>query len=355
MKNNLTNKFFSSFNYNTYKNIYYISCATMCTSFVANTIVEKPLIFIPLEASSLAVNLYIFLNEKKTHSAKDIEEIKTLYQDFIKNYNKLNSTFELDNPIEIYTMFNYLYKNGYLSQNKTFTFSDKNVIDITPIMGTNIFSGKGVCRHISVMLIDILNNYDINANYLTCLLNTPTLQTKIVTKENFSLEKNIDTLNIIKKISPEEYNTLYDCIICLPNYEKYINISIVPQKTKGINGILERKTGNHAICLAQKDGINYFLDPTNEDIYRLNGKVLYDKYGLPLEIKKAKVSNKELRYKTIEDIYNENSISNEEVTKLISTTQNICKTNIDIFETFYNENKEIYEEVTNKLKKIKRK
>lgn len=349
MKNNLTNKFFSSFNYNTYQNINIISecicCASMPLSFF------QPLIFIPIEVFSGAVSILILLDEKKTYSAKDITEIKALYRKFIKNYNKLNNTFELNNPIEIYTMFNHLYSNGYLSQDKIFTFNNKNVIDITPIMGTNIFMGKGVYRHISMMLIDILNNYGINANYVSGLLNTPALDIKNVQKEDFSMEKVLDNLNTIKEICPEEYNKLYNYITFLSNHGKYIDISFVSEKTKG----LKKNISNHAICLAQKDNINYFLDPTNECIYRPNNKVLYNKYGSTIEIKKEKVSNKELGYKKIENIYEKDTLPKEEEEKLISTTQNICKNNTDIFETFYNENKEIYIEVSNKLKKIKRK
>ena len=44
-------------------------------------------------------------------------ELESLYHEFLKNYCQLNHFFELDNPIQIQSMFNYLLEKGYLSQN----------------------------------------------------------------------------------------------------------------------------------------------------------------------------------------------------------------------------------------------
>ena len=47
------------------------------------------------------------------------------------------------------------------------------------------------------------------------------------------------------------------------------------------------------------------------------------------------------------------TISLEDEKKIITSTLDICKNNLDIFERFYNDNKEIYEEISNKLVKIR--
>lgn len=97
---------------------------------------------------------------------KDIIKIRELYQEFIKNYNKLNKAFDLSNPIQIYTMFNYLLYKGYLSKDKEFQFSGKQARDINCLIGTNVIIGQAVCRHISAMLTDILNDYGIESSQL---------------------------------------------------------------------------------------------------------------------------------------------------------------------------------------------
>lgn len=106
-----------------------------------------------------------FSNNK--YLTKDVKLVRDLYQEFITNYNKLNKLFDLSNPIEIYTMFHYLLYKGYLSVDKNFMFSGKVAKDIEGLFGVDVIAGKGVCRHISSMLVDILNNYGIESGLLS--------------------------------------------------------------------------------------------------------------------------------------------------------------------------------------------
>lgn len=81
------------------------------------------------------------------------------YRQFLKRYKVLNEELSFKEPISIYTLFVYMYKNGFLSKDKFIEFKVfyKKYLDIINLYGTNIFSGKGVCRHIGSMLTDILN------------------------------------------------------------------------------------------------------------------------------------------------------------------------------------------------------
>ena len=89
------------------------------------------------------------------------EEYTSLLNDyklFLKRYKVLNDELFFKEPISIYALFVYMYKNGFLSKDKSIEFKVfyKKYLDIINLYGTNILSGKGVCRHIGSMLIDIL-------------------------------------------------------------------------------------------------------------------------------------------------------------------------------------------------------
>ncbi len=82
-------------------------------------------------------------------------------------YVKLNRIFEFQNPIEIYTFYNKMLYDGYLSKNKEFHFGETTIRDIKDIYSSNIMNGEAVCRHIATMLKEIYNAYGIEGNTLT--------------------------------------------------------------------------------------------------------------------------------------------------------------------------------------------
>ena len=170
MKDNIFKQFCESIDYNTYNKIQNILEFSTVSVALTNDFLFSQY---PILNSSVDVLAYICFatyvglaySDGKNYT-KDIKEIRSLYQEFITNYNKLNRIFDLNNPIQIYTMFNYLLYKGYLSIDKNFEFSNKEARDIKGLYGTNVISGKAVCRHISAMLTDILNNYGIESNQL---------------------------------------------------------------------------------------------------------------------------------------------------------------------------------------------
>lgn len=299
MKNNLVDNFISTINYDTYQNISDAIVAANMASCITVATINKflPLFpyILPMQIVSSGIYLYCFFNPKKKYMTKDIVEIEALYQEFIDNYNKLNKVFELENPVEIFAMFNFLYSKGYLSLNKVFEASQIGVKDIDPIMGTNIFMGKGVCRHLSSMFVDILNGYNIQASRLSCYV--------------------------------------------------YAGDGLIKH--------VEKIIGNHMICLAQKDNINYFLDTMNKCTFKMRDNILYDD-EFKVDIKRKKELCKNMNYDSFKDIYTKDSISRAEEKNKIFITIKKCKDNLDILDNFYNENKDIYEDVSHKLKRIKR-
>jgi len=361
MHNNLFKKFCNSIDYNTYNKI----CGVIGLSDIAVILAndhffqEYPIINDSIDVATtttLVLYLYLCFSSGKFNT-KDINQIRNLYQEFIKNYNKLNDTFNLNDPIEIQTMFNYLLYNGYLSRDKSFEFTCETARDIHTIQGAEIITGKGVCRHISSTLTDILNNRDINASNLCCLQRESFINVKMLDEEKYSHQELIDWVrNHI--INERERNLLYEL---LNRFEKEGIFSEINYYFKNEKNPIKRMFGNHEICFAEKDNIHYFLDPTQGRIYRLKEgtkNILYDEDDDRIQIKRV-TSNLlggpnnrlEISFNLTKPFY-EISLDGEK--EMITLTQNICKDNNDIFESFYRENNELYNEISNRLVKVKK-
>ena len=87
--------------------------------------------------------------------------------------DKLNDIFHLNDPVEISTMFEFLLFNGYLSKDKEFQALARKNNDnfLFSVRGAEVFTGKGVCRHIASMFTDILNEYGIESSTLFVYIN----------------------------------------------------------------------------------------------------------------------------------------------------------------------------------------
>ena len=279
----------------------------------------------------------------------ECEEIRKIYNEFIQNYNELNKMFNYKDPIEVFTMFNYLLENGYLSKDKKFDYCEKLEEDMVKfnLAGTNIFLSKGVCRHIATMFNDILNVYGFNSYILTVLLK------KIIDKDYlislastyYSGEK-YDSF--IQKLDNLDFNTMKK------NFDKNFNK----------NSFRDKIIGNHVINYVTHDNKDYFLDPTNNEIYKnsdIDKKILNGNHTT-IEIKNLSLwifmifnisgYEKELIAKLKNNkVYS--FVSKEIEEELIQQTLNCCHNNLDIFEKFYTENKDIYDDVSNKILKLK--
>lgn len=310
-----------------------------------------------LKYISLAAYLGLALSHGKNYT-RDIKQIRVLYNEFITNYNKLNKLFDLNDPIQIHTMFNYLLYKGYLSKDKEFQFSGKQARDIDYLTGTNVITGKAVCRHISAMLTDILNDYEIESSLLGVYSKSYNININFLDEPKYTKE---ELINWVRTHITDEKT--YDFVIQLiemlvDEYNKNIEISseIVDDKNP-----LIRKLGNHAISFAFKDGKSYYLDPTQSRIYRmseLDKNLLYDgECELPIRFATSLALNHNLKNyfkmkKRLEGKYP--SVSKEEEKKMVEETMNLCKGNSDIFENFYAENSELYDDISSKVLKIKK-
>lgn len=355
MENNKFKQFCGSIDYNTYNKIQSILGFSTAGMVLTNGLIlsQYPILNSSVNALSYlsgTAYLGLILSHGKNYT-RDIKQIRSLYQEFITNYNKLNKVFDLNDPIQIHTMFNYLLYKGYLSIDKNFEFLNKEVKDIKGLYGTNIITGKAVCRHISAMLIDILNNYGIESSQLVVYLNINTLEQLKYTKE--------ELVNLVQtRITDEQTYSIVMKFVeeLIDKKDQSIKLS-----TTMIN-ILTRKVGNHVIVFSVKDGKSYYIDPTRNQVYRVgedDTNILYDdEYNRVLIKLLSSISLDNFKdYLRMREKLSQQypSVTKEKEKRMIEQTIIDCKNNMDIFEQFYNENSDLYSDISSKVLKIKEK
>ncbi len=92
-------------------------------------------------------------------------KLRQLYLRLINNIKVFYTEIGITDPIGIFRAFIYSYKNGFLSLNKNFKV-DSPDDDFIFLLGLNVIKGSGICRHLSVMLKDIMEFF----GYETMLL-----------------------------------------------------------------------------------------------------------------------------------------------------------------------------------------
>ena len=267
--------------------------------------------------------------QKGGNYTKDVKEIRDLYMEFLHNYNKLNDIFHLNDPVEISTMFEFLLFNGYLSKDKEFQALARGSDDkfLFSVRGAEVFTGKGVCRHIASMFTDILNEYGIESSTLFVYINLENLDLDIDGLEDYSKEEESKRQKIISNLDVRSFILDY----------------------------VGKIKGNHTISYAFKDGKSYFLDPTNDEIFRMkkSKEVLYNENSgdTPIRFITTKLCSDLEHYSRMKKRLSEPylSITQEEEEKMIDETLDKCENNMNIFEQFYADNCELYKEVSQKV------
>ena len=361
MDNNKFRQLCGKINYNTYNNIKNTLVLSGIGLSLTNDLITQqyPMLNTPIDIiiwTIIATTLTMTWSRGKNHT-KDIIQIRDLYQEFIKNYNKLNKIFDLSDPIQIYTMFNYLLYKGYLSKAKEFRFSGKQARDIDYLRGTNVITGQAVCRHISAMLTDILNDYGIESSQLGVYSRNYSININIIDEQKYTKEELINWVRT-HIINEKKYDFAMKLIEKVDEYNKSIEFSSEKVDDKNL---INKKVGNHAISFAFKDGKSYFLDPTLIRIYRMSEsdkKMLYDdERELSIRYTSSIVlSNDLINYLVMKEhlASQYSSVSKEEEKLMIEETMKLCNGNSDIFENFYTENSELYDDISSKVLKIRK-
>lgn len=286
---------------------------------------------------------------------KDVQEVYALYQYFIDNYVSLSKRLYLDKPMETWTMFNYLLNNGYLSKDKKFKKIKGATLDLYPLYGANIFAGTGVCRHISAMLSDILRTQGYEAYNLSCTMSAKSLWAKAVknaTKTHEEQLRIIDASGLDEEIKNNLRNYLYR------RWELNRETDMVWEKSKfSLTDII----GNHVICFAEDENYSYFLDSMNSLWLEKDGKVLVGIKDNTLNKIKPKLAielflNELGKLSALEQSLQNSkpTMDKDQAREMVEGTNRILSNNKDVIESFYQENRELYEEVSDKLMRIRK-
>ncbi len=223
------------------------------------------------------------------------------------NLDDVAKEFDIEEISGLLAMFYYSYKNGYLSYKHKFEF-DKNKlysVDLPPNdLGFYIVEGYGVCRNITYQLKTFLTLNDIK--------------------------------NYVATTDSKEFSNSLRAVALFVNLRPYL-------------------LGDHVINYIKYDKVPFLYDPTNNVFPKIKG---YSLLQYPYDDK-------------IQPVWFVNAINDGIVMQIIKKAPpsdimmeivdsyfnylELFDKNIDIFEKFYNDNKEIYWEFHYKFSKVKEK
>lgn len=353
MKKDILKNYCSTIDTKTYrkieKGLIYLPLGILATDVILTTFVDPQFhsYLSPVYCASITSGILASTYNGRMWTT-DVQELRSLYDDFIKKYNELNKLLGLKDPYEIQLVYQYLYKNGYLSKDKNFEFNNRKHKDISYILGTEVINGSGVCRHIASLLSDILNDYGI----LSTRLGVNTHYYYIDLKEKGNMSKEEVEAWARENIVDEDRLSLFLYSLSKTDGQSYKVECVDYTKLHPISKLI----GNHAITYANYDGKSYYLDPTQDSFYRRSDKngSLYDFFN-QVDIKNGGVEYDKERYKKCIKLINEGlpSISFEEQKEIENRTNELIISSNNLFEEFYKDNEELYSDISSKLLKIK--
>lgn len=271
--------------------------------------------------NSIVNGLYyvdFFTSFRTARLTSDYKEMSDLYNSVISSTTDLINEFGLENPVEIFSFYVYLYRGGFLSHNGDFEYN-MDLKDLPGLYGVDVIRGKGVCRTISSMLVDIYRNLDFEAsNLVVCATEKSIYDQQQLC--DFPKKKNIK--------HPELMNI-------------FIPIS------EGL------RLGNHQITHVKDGDINYILDPTNDGMLQVNvdngtfyagnkSSVMYPKIFSQLS---ANLIGTE-KYDFIKTD-SEKTISDELYREIYLSTLELCRSNLSSLKEFAYKNRNIYKDLNN--------
>lgn len=268
---------------------------------------------------------YLLSFREETYS-DEYKKIQGLYQEVLSNTNKLLTSTDKTSPIEVFAMYMYMYRHGYLSVEKSFVY-ENNMKDFAKLGGVDVIRGTGVCRSVASLLTDIYETLGESATNLTVKAN--------------------DSIAHIEKLCDKDK-------------------VIVDEKTKKFVRIITKSTeklpmNNHQISTLEKDGKNYIFDPMNDGflvageknrIHLANDpKYFMSFYTLPYVIVRTIGQVKTKSPLALKKQFSLPTVSYEEYKDIYLNTLSFAQRNIDAFEDFYRENQGLYQEIASESDK----
>ena len=247
---------------------------------------------------------------------KEYKELEKLYGEVITKTAELTKEIGLQSPVEIFALYVYLYRSGYLSYNHAFKY-DTKMKDFAMLQGLDVVRGSGVCRSISALLTDLYRALGYDAT-------------------NVNVYTNKDSINTLQQISDVKLNSTAEAGRLVQV------ISAVTNVTKG---------ANHVITSVKSNGTNILLDPTNDGMFTFDEKskklhvgdskfYTIPKQGSQILFRLLKSGH----YKSLKGRL-EGTISSEIYVEEYQNALNAISLYLPYFIDFYENNKDLYQDI----------
>lgn len=283
-----------------------------------------------IELLRLLVNNLKHTHLENSSIVSNYEEINAMYSEVINNITSFYKKMEIEDITSIFAVYIYMYRKGYLSQNHNFEYNAvASKFSKTFSMGTVI--GKGVSCHIGNMLSDIYNKMDFNSDSLLVQYIIPDISKNT---SNYKNHNNIENLlpvelkKAIKKINLAEKSNELLHNIPLPNH-------LITEVSNGINTCVLDPTND---LYLHSRGINIFSPGYGDHSYMARNASIDKLIRLYGVLPTKKISFKDDRLPPI--LWNEYAENYEK-------TINKILDNISYLDEFYDENKKLYNDITN--------
>lgn len=289
-----------------------------------------------MDASQLLIDLPISLflldyltTPRRERKTEDYSEVKELYDGVVLNVSNLMKELHVENdPVKVFAVYEYLYKNGYLSYGKDNNYN-VDIKDFSGLQGADVINGNGVCRSYASLLTDIYRNLGIESYNL------------VVRTDKECIEHSPRLGNYPKKERDLKTKKL---------------VTAVMKFTKNL------KISNHVINIVKQEGKVFVLDPTNDAFLQKGDHNLLvlannSEYGMkkdrfyPTINKAMKVYDHMEIDANVNEMLDKTTISYEEYKDRYLSALKLCDKHQPRFDLFYMENKDLYEKIHNCLNK----
>ena len=148
--------------------------AICCVTPIMVLLLKSPIPFVV----ALGISSQLGDNESKiekmmAQNDEDIKTIKIIYNEILENTIKEFRKFEPNNPIEVYQLFDSMFRYGSFSYDLNYRHPLKMSNKKSTAMGeTLLLNGHGVCRHSAVFLNKIYESLGYESDIASGHLNT---------------------------------------------------------------------------------------------------------------------------------------------------------------------------------------
>lgn len=292
---------------------------------ISSGISIQPLLVVPsycmlykIVQKCLKILKYFSNPENFMEESTEYQDAKKVYKILLQEILKLCKKLDVDNEIKIFSLYNYLYSNGFLSIDHTFYYKKTSLKnDFVSLLGLNVIVGRGDCKCVNSMFTDILKENGNEAYNL-----------------HMNLDKPIYQLGDIQLLCEEEENITLDQ-------------SIRKNESNVLKMQSRRIRLDHIVTLFANDQHSYIMDSINETIFSVYGGTAFQGDNFEIKYDDYFYHNKKKLSEILKDT---NAEKLHSLLEDYESTLNMCKMCDEMFEKFYREHKELYEDIVDKKK-----